>query len=110
MYLGHTTIEQLVARIKPEHTLYLNLLEEHFPSPDSIDLLRASLLAQTRVWNGRDHDLFYWKMPVGDVLPLAAHPGRKKSVVSEQRASQRSKESGNSWQRSQTSCALKKAR
>ena len=74
MYIGHAKLEEFVSQLRPDRTLYLALLEQWIPGTDGIDLFGMELWLQTSVWDGLEHNIFYWKLSVGQIIAPGGEP------------------------------------
>lgn len=74
MYIGHTTLEKLMAKIEPCHTIYLILLDEIIPCDSGIDLFRSELMVQVPTRDGLEPLVLYWKMAIGEAIAPGGTP------------------------------------
>lgn len=82
MLIGFTLLEKLLARLKPEQTLYLNFLEKLIPGSDGIDLLRCYPLLQADSPDGHQQDrVLYWRMIIGELLAPGGAPWEHKHAA-----------------------------
>lgn len=74
MYIGYTKLEHFLTKLEPAHALHLCLLKDQIVGSEGVDLIRVFIWAQASIWDGRQDQIHYWRMLVGEVLAPGGIP------------------------------------